>query len=187
MLPSFLMNFHHTLPEPSGSRALICVLRRTARRIHCAALVHCHHGYSTVSLRVREDVLRERLEGETEYPTRVHRRYANGPCGGCRSRVSNGTRQRIPTARIHRRGSWRAIRLPILLLYFISGVQLGGRIILVPAVNIHLRPHDPECTVQEIKPDYTSSSISSRRLVKSNVAGNHGNRHMPPYSRLQDP
>ncbi|RHZ67550.1 VIT1/CCC1 transporter family protein [Aspergillus thermomutatus] len=26
MLPSFLMNFHHTLPEPSGSRALICAL-----------------------------------------------------------------------------------------------------------------------------------------------------------------
>lgn len=24
MLPSFLMNFHHTLPEPSGSRAIIC-------------------------------------------------------------------------------------------------------------------------------------------------------------------
>ncbi|KAJ5390724.1 Vacuolar iron transporter cccA [Penicillium cataractarum] len=26
MLPSFLMNFHHTLPEPSGSRAVICAL-----------------------------------------------------------------------------------------------------------------------------------------------------------------
>lgn len=26
MLPSFLMNFHHTLQEPSGSRALICAL-----------------------------------------------------------------------------------------------------------------------------------------------------------------
>ncbi|KAJ5188833.1 hypothetical protein N7491_005154 [Penicillium cf. griseofulvum] len=26
MLPSFLMNFHHTLPEPSGSRAIICAL-----------------------------------------------------------------------------------------------------------------------------------------------------------------
>lgn len=26
MLPSFLMNFHHTLPEPSDSRALICAL-----------------------------------------------------------------------------------------------------------------------------------------------------------------
>lgn len=25
-LPSFLMNFHHTLPEPSGSRALTCAL-----------------------------------------------------------------------------------------------------------------------------------------------------------------
>jgi VIT1/CCC1 family predicted Fe2+/Mn2+ transporter len=25
-LPSFLMNFHHTLPEPSGSRAVICAL-----------------------------------------------------------------------------------------------------------------------------------------------------------------
>ncbi|OQE46423.1 hypothetical protein PENCOP_c001G04590 [Penicillium coprophilum] len=25
-LPSFLMNFHHTLPEPSGSRAIICAL-----------------------------------------------------------------------------------------------------------------------------------------------------------------
>ncbi|KAK4871220.1 hypothetical protein LT330_000457 [Penicillium expansum] len=24
MLPSFLMNFHHTMPEPSGSRAIIC-------------------------------------------------------------------------------------------------------------------------------------------------------------------
>ncbi|KAJ5513948.1 hypothetical protein N7463_003500 [Penicillium fimorum] len=24
MLPSFLMNFHHTLPEPSGSRAIVC-------------------------------------------------------------------------------------------------------------------------------------------------------------------
>ncbi|KAH8423912.1 VIT1/CCC1 transporter family protein [Aspergillus melleus] len=26
MLPSFLMNFHHTMPEPSGSRALVCAL-----------------------------------------------------------------------------------------------------------------------------------------------------------------
>ncbi|KAJ5551194.1 hypothetical protein N7535_000863 [Penicillium sp. DV-2018c] len=26
MLPSFLMNFHHTMPEPSGSRAVICAL-----------------------------------------------------------------------------------------------------------------------------------------------------------------
>ncbi|KAJ5924842.1 Vacuolar iron transporter cccA [Penicillium verhagenii] len=26
LLPSFLMNFHHTLPEPSGSRAVICAL-----------------------------------------------------------------------------------------------------------------------------------------------------------------
>lgn len=26
MLPSFLMNFHHTLPEPSDSRAVICAL-----------------------------------------------------------------------------------------------------------------------------------------------------------------
>lgn len=26
MLPSFLMNFHHTLPEPSESRAVICAL-----------------------------------------------------------------------------------------------------------------------------------------------------------------
>lgn len=26
MLPSFLMNFHHTLPEPSGSRAVMCAL-----------------------------------------------------------------------------------------------------------------------------------------------------------------
>lgn len=26
MLPSFLMNFHHTMQEPSGSRALICAL-----------------------------------------------------------------------------------------------------------------------------------------------------------------
>ena len=26
MLPSFLMNFHHTLQEPSGSRAFICAL-----------------------------------------------------------------------------------------------------------------------------------------------------------------
>lgn len=26
MLPNFLMNFHHTLPEPSESRALICAL-----------------------------------------------------------------------------------------------------------------------------------------------------------------
>lgn len=26
MLPSFLMNFHHTLPEPSGSRAVTCAL-----------------------------------------------------------------------------------------------------------------------------------------------------------------
>ncbi|KAF3386128.1 Protein CCC1 [Penicillium rolfsii] len=26
MLPSFLMNFHHTLPEPSGSRAVVCAL-----------------------------------------------------------------------------------------------------------------------------------------------------------------
>ncbi|KAJ5239871.1 Vacuolar iron transporter cccA [Penicillium chermesinum] len=25
-LPSFLMNFHHTLPEPSGSRAVICAI-----------------------------------------------------------------------------------------------------------------------------------------------------------------
>lgn len=25
-LPSFLMNFHHTLPEPSGSRAVTCAL-----------------------------------------------------------------------------------------------------------------------------------------------------------------
>lgn len=25
-LPSFLMNFHHTLPEPSGSRALTCAM-----------------------------------------------------------------------------------------------------------------------------------------------------------------
>lgn len=25
-LPSFLMNFHHTLPEPSGSRAFTCAL-----------------------------------------------------------------------------------------------------------------------------------------------------------------
>ena len=26
MLPSFLMNFHHTLPEPSDSRAVLCAL-----------------------------------------------------------------------------------------------------------------------------------------------------------------
>ncbi|PLB53034.1 vacuolar iron transporter Ccc1 [Aspergillus steynii IBT 23096] len=26
MLPSFLMNFHHTMPEPSGSRAFVCAL-----------------------------------------------------------------------------------------------------------------------------------------------------------------
>ena len=26
MLPSFLMNFHHTMPEPSGSRAVTCAL-----------------------------------------------------------------------------------------------------------------------------------------------------------------
>lgn len=26
MLPSFLMNFHHTLPEPSDSRAVMCAL-----------------------------------------------------------------------------------------------------------------------------------------------------------------
>ncbi|KAJ5255755.1 hypothetical protein N7497_006759 [Penicillium chrysogenum] len=26
MLPSFLMNFHHTLPEPSDSRAIVCAL-----------------------------------------------------------------------------------------------------------------------------------------------------------------
>jgi VIT1/CCC1 family predicted Fe2+/Mn2+ transporter len=26
MLPSFLMNFHHTLPEPSESRAVLCAL-----------------------------------------------------------------------------------------------------------------------------------------------------------------
>lgn len=26
MLPSFLMNFHHTMPEPSESRAVICAL-----------------------------------------------------------------------------------------------------------------------------------------------------------------
>ncbi|KAJ5773545.1 hypothetical protein N7457_008441 [Penicillium paradoxum] len=26
LLPSFLMNFHHTMPEPSGSRAVVCAL-----------------------------------------------------------------------------------------------------------------------------------------------------------------
>jgi len=26
MLPSFLMNFHHTIPEPSSSRAVICAI-----------------------------------------------------------------------------------------------------------------------------------------------------------------